>query len=109
MSDDFTLRTGPDLGSETPPVQGGGLRRGEVPEVNASAELLADLLAATGLIPEDKLALARGRLHAFSMSEQTDKGRIKWTRRLTPAGGASELAPVGRRRGDCGACDGRGI
>jgi type IV pilus assembly protein PilB len=61
MSDDFTLRTGPDLGSETPPVQGGGLRRGEVPEVNASAELLADLLAATGLIPDDKLALARGR------------------------------------------------
>ena len=61
MSDDFTLRTRPDPGSETPPVEGGGLRRGEVPAVNASAELLADLLAATGLIPDDKLALARGR------------------------------------------------
>jgi type IV pilus assembly protein PilB len=61
MSDDFTLRTTPDVGNETPPVEGGGLRRGEVPAVNASAELLADLLAATGLVPDDKLALARGR------------------------------------------------
>ncbi|HEV7642229.1 MAG TPA: GspE/PulE family protein [Gaiellaceae bacterium] len=61
MSDDFTLRTAPGVGNETPPVEGGGLRRGEVPAVNASAELLADLLAATGLIPDDKLALARGR------------------------------------------------
>jgi type IV pilus assembly protein PilB len=61
MSDDFTLRTAPGVGNETPPVEGGGLRRGEVPAVNASAELLADLLAATGLIPEDRLALARGR------------------------------------------------
>jgi type IV pilus assembly protein PilB len=64
MSDDFTLRTTPGTGNETPPVEGGGLRRGEVPEVNASAELLADLLAATGLIPDDKLALARGRAGA---------------------------------------------
>ena len=61
MSDDFTLRTAPGVGNETPPVEGGGLRRGEVPEINARAELLADLLAATGLIPDDKLALARGR------------------------------------------------
>jgi type IV pilus assembly protein PilB len=64
MTDDFTLRTAPGVGNETPPVEGGGLRRGEVPEVNASAELLADLLAATGLIPDDKLALARGRAGA---------------------------------------------
>ncbi len=64
MSDDFTLRTAPGVGNETPPVEGGGLRRGEVPGVNASAELLADLLAATGLIPDDKLALARGRAGA---------------------------------------------
>jgi type IV pilus assembly protein PilB len=64
MSDDFTLRTAPGVGNETPPIEGGGLRRGEVPQVNASAELLADLLAATGLIPDDKLAIARGRAGA---------------------------------------------
>src|SRR5947207_14048719 len=64
MSDDFTLRTTPDVGNETPPLGGGGLRRGEVPGVNATAELVADLLAASGLVPEDKLALARGRAGA---------------------------------------------
>ncbi|MDX6427412.1 MAG: type pilus assembly protein PilB [Gaiellaceae bacterium] len=61
MSDDYTLRTAPGVGNETPPIEGGGLRPGEVPGVNATAELLADLLAATGLVPDDKLALARGR------------------------------------------------
>jgi type IV pilus assembly protein PilB len=64
MSDDYTLRTAPGVGDETPPVEGGGLRPGEVPGVNAMAELLADLLAATGLVPEDKLAMARGRAGA---------------------------------------------
>jgi type IV pilus assembly protein PilB len=61
MSDDYTLRTAPGVGNETPPIQGGGLGPGEVPGVNPMAELLADLLAATGLVPEDKLAMARGR------------------------------------------------
>jgi type IV pilus assembly protein PilB len=61
MTDDFTLRTAPGVAKETPPAEGGELRPGEVPGVNAMAELLADLLAATGLVPEDKLALARGR------------------------------------------------
>jgi type IV pilus assembly protein PilB len=61
MSDDYTLRTAPGVGNETPPIEGGGLRPGEVPAVNATAELLADLLAATGLVADDKLALARGR------------------------------------------------
>ncbi|MDX6451928.1 MAG: type pilus assembly protein PilB [Gaiellaceae bacterium] len=61
MSDDYTLRTAPGVGNETPPLQGGGLGPGEVPGVNPMAELLADLLAATGLVPEDKLAMARGR------------------------------------------------
>jgi len=64
MSDDYTLRTAPGVGDETPPVEGGGLRPGEFPGVNAMAELLADLLAATGLVPEDKLAMARGRAGA---------------------------------------------
>jgi type IV pilus assembly protein PilB len=61
MSDDYTLRTAPGVDNETPPLQGGGLGPGEVPGVNPMAELLADLLAATGLVPEDKLAMARGR------------------------------------------------
>ncbi|MDQ1726662.1 MAG: hypothetical protein QOK14_707, partial [Frankiaceae bacterium] len=43
MSDDYTLRTAPGVGNETPPIEGGGLRPGEVPSVNATAELLADL------------------------------------------------------------------
>ncbi|NUR78392.1 MAG: type II/IV secretion system protein [Thermoleophilia bacterium] len=61
MSDDFTLRTVPPQGAETPPAEGAGLRRADAPAINTSAELLADLLAATELVPEDKLALARGR------------------------------------------------
>jgi type IV pilus assembly protein PilB len=64
MSDDYTLRTAPGVGNETPPLEGGGLRPGQVPGVNPMAELLADLLAATGLVPEDKLAMARGRAGA---------------------------------------------
>src|SRR6059058_2216960 len=52
-----TLRTGPAEGAAgapaTPPVGG--------PGVNELAELVADLLAATGLVPADKLALVRGR------------------------------------------------
>jgi type IV pilus assembly protein PilB len=53
-----TLRTGPAEGAEgtsAAPPPAGGLG------VNALAELVADLLAATGLVPPDKLALVRGR------------------------------------------------
>src|ERR671937_1678091 len=53
-----TLRTGPSEGTgdapAAPPSAGG-------PGVNKLAELVADLLAATGLVPADKLALVRGR------------------------------------------------
>src|SRR5438105_3295775 len=52
-----TLRTGPaegTHGSPAAPPPGG-------PGVNELAELVADLLAATGLVPADKLALVRGR------------------------------------------------
>src|SRR5919108_1301217 len=53
-----TLRTGPSEGAHgapaSPPPAGG-------PGVNELAELVADLLAATGLVPADKLALVRGR------------------------------------------------
>src|ERR671935_1122380 len=53
-----TLRTGPSEGTgdapAAPPPSGGH-------GVNELAELVADLLAATGLVPADKLALVRGR------------------------------------------------
>src|SRR5919109_116493 len=52
------LRPGPAEGGEGPPAApppAGGFG------VNALAELVADLLAATGLVPADKLALVRGR------------------------------------------------
>jgi type IV pilus assembly protein PilB len=62
MSDDFTLRTPPGVGRD---ATGGDAAAGgtgaDRPAINAAAELLADLLAATGLVPEDKLAMARGR------------------------------------------------
>jgi type IV pilus assembly protein PilB len=52
-----TLRTGPaegTAGAPAAPPSGG-------PGVNELGELVADLLAATGLLPADKLALVRGR------------------------------------------------
>jgi type IV pilus assembly protein PilB len=63
MTDDFTLRTVTGAGSQAPPAEG-GLQPAGAPGVNETAELLADLLAATGLVPADKLALARGRAGA---------------------------------------------
>ena len=52
------LRTpGTDPGSAAPP---GGAGLGGAPPINALAELVADLIAATGLVPADKLALVRG-------------------------------------------------
>jgi len=60
MTDDFTLRTVSGTSNETPPAEG-GLRPAGAPGINETAELLADLLAATGLVPQDKLDLARGR------------------------------------------------
>jgi type IV pilus assembly protein PilB len=53
------LRTpGTEPGSATPP--GGAGLGGSPPPINALAELVADLIAATGLVPADKLALVRG-------------------------------------------------
>jgi type IV pilus assembly protein PilB len=49
---------GTEPGSATPPA-GAGLG-GTPPPINALAELVADLIAATGLVPADKLALVRG-------------------------------------------------
>src|SRR5256885_14610912 len=49
---------GSEPGSATPP--GGAGLGGTPPPINALAELVADLIAATGLVPADKLALLRG-------------------------------------------------
>src|SRR3954452_16431222 len=49
---------GTEPGSATPPG-GAGIGSG-APPINALAELVADLIAATGLVPADKLALVRG-------------------------------------------------
>ena len=52
------LRTpGTEPGAATPP--GGGGIGGAPPPINALAELVADLIAATGLVPADKLAGVR--------------------------------------------------
>jgi type IV pilus assembly protein PilB len=49
---------GTEPGSATPPgVAGLG---GSAPPINALAELVADLIAATGLVPADKLTMVRG-------------------------------------------------
>src|SRR5512132_4554675 len=53
------LRTpGTEPGSATTP--GGGTLGGAPPPINALAELVADVIAATGLVAADKLALVRG-------------------------------------------------
>jgi type IV pilus assembly protein PilB len=49
---------GAEPGSATSP--GGAGIGGSAPPINALAELVADLIAATGLVPADKLALVRG-------------------------------------------------
>src|SRR3954451_13199878 len=49
---------GTEPGSATSP--GGAGIGGSPPPINALAELVADLIAATGLVPADKLALVRG-------------------------------------------------
>jgi type IV pilus assembly protein PilB len=49
---------GTEPGSATPP--GGAGLGGTPPPINALAELVADLIAATGLVPADKLAMVRG-------------------------------------------------
>ena len=57
--------------------QAGGLAPGELQQINEQAELLADLLAATGLLTPDKLALAKGpsRRLRFARAGARRRGR----------------------------------
>jgi type IV pilus assembly protein PilB len=62
------LRTaGSPPGSATP--QGGARLGGSSPPINALAELVADLIASTGLLPADKLALVRGAAGSGSLAQ----------------------------------------
>ena len=63
-----SLRTVGSTGEETtaPP---GGQRLGTPFAVNETAELVVDLLSATGLVPPDKLALVRGRTGQGSLAQ----------------------------------------
>jgi type IV pilus assembly protein PilB len=68
------LRTpGTEPGSATPP---GGARLGGTPPINALAELVADLIAATGLVPADKLALVRGAAGQGSLAKALVDGNV---------------------------------
>ena len=57
---------GTEPGGASPP---GGARLGGTPPINALAELVADLIAATGLVPADKLALVRGAAGQGSLAK----------------------------------------
>src|SRR5207245_2325728 len=48
---------------------GGARLGGTPPPINALAELVADLIAATGLVPADKLALVRGAAGRGSLAQ----------------------------------------
>jgi type IV pilus assembly protein PilB len=58
---------GSDPGTAAP--LGGGTLGGPGPPINALAELVADLIAATGLVPADKLALVRSAAGMGSLSQ----------------------------------------
>src|SRR6266571_9465861 len=53
--------------SAAPP--GGARLGGTPPPINALAELVADLISATGLVPADKLALVRGAAGQGSLAQ----------------------------------------
>src|SRR5437763_10387805 len=62
------LRTsGPPPEAAAPP--GGARLGGTPPPINALAELVADLIAATGLVPADKLSLVRGAAGPGSLAQ----------------------------------------
>ena len=95
---------GTEPGSATPP--GGAGLGGTPPPINALAELVADLIAATGLVPADKLAMVRGRgrdgarspTRSSSRTSPRAKGLARDPRRPLPDA-ARRPRPHGRHRG----------
>src|SRR5439155_4994122 len=62
------LRT-PGTTPEGAQPPGGARLGGTPPPINALAELVADLISATGLVPADKLALVRGAAGQGSLAQ----------------------------------------
>src|SRR5437667_3991107 len=62
------LRT-PGMTPESAAPPGGARLGGTPPPINALAELVADLISATGLVPADKLALVRGAAGQGSLAQ----------------------------------------
>src|SRR5437016_439438 len=62
------LRT-PGMTPESAAPPGGAHIGGTPPPINALAELVADLISATGLVPADKLALVRGAAGPGSLAQ----------------------------------------
>ena len=70
-----SLRTsGQTPETSQPPI--GGQLRGPAPAINALAELVADLIAATGLVPADKLALVKGAAGPGSLAQALVEGDV---------------------------------
>jgi type IV pilus assembly protein PilB len=59
----------PDTSPEAAAPPGGARLGGSPPPINALAELVADLISATGLVPADKLALVRGAAGPGSLAQ----------------------------------------
>jgi type IV pilus assembly protein PilB len=86
------LRTpGTEPGSATPP---GGARLGGTPPINALAELVADLIAATGLVPADKLAVVRGAAGQGSLARALVEGNVASSEGLARTLAARHQMPI---------------
>jgi type IV pilus assembly protein PilB len=69
------LRTAGDQPTSAAPP-GGARLGGPAPPINALAELVADLIASTGLVPADKLAVVRGAAGPGSLAQALVEGGI---------------------------------
>src|SRR5436189_2259442 len=66
----------PDTSPEAAAPPGGARLGGSPPPINALAELVADLISATGLVPADKLAVVRGAAGPGSLAQALVEGGI---------------------------------
>jgi type IV pilus assembly protein PilB len=86
------LRTpGTEPGTASSP---GGARLGGTPPINALAELVADLIAATGLVPADKLALVRGAAGQGSLANALVEQNVASSEGLARTLGARHQIPL---------------